>query len=420
MKPTHRLQLGRPLSFAVAAGVVAHTLWSSAAPALTYRLYAEQWHLSHVITTSIFAVYPFAVVVTLVLFGDLSDRIGRRANMLYGLAASILGTLLFALAQGVLWLFAARILMGIGVGLTAGASTAAMIDYARPGRESATAAIAAVAQAAGFAIALVLAGFLIQFAPAPTTLNFWVLFTALVALFAATMALPRPQRVSQLPPWTLALPHVPEELRHPFAIAALSVATAYSHGVLILSIGGQVAHDLIGSSNALVNGLTLGLFPIAGGVTGFVARRMRASHASAAGALTSTAAMMLMSLAVGLQSLPLLLVATITAGTGYSLLFSGGLGLVNRMAPQQHRGAMLSGLYLFGYLAMGVVAIGIGVIATWFGLRVAVNLGAAVIAAMGLASLLFGAKLERTNAVPNRREQDNPASIAVSVVNNHR
>ncbi len=53
------------------AGVVAHTLWTSAAPAMAYRIYAEQWHLSHTATTGIFAIYPRFVVTRLVLFGDL-------------------------------------------------------------------------------------------------------------------------------------------------------------------------------------------------------------------------------------------------------------------------------------------------------------------------------------------------------------
>jgi hypothetical protein len=35
--------LGRRASLAVSAGVAGHTLWTSAAPALTYRLYAQEW-----------------------------------------------------------------------------------------------------------------------------------------------------------------------------------------------------------------------------------------------------------------------------------------------------------------------------------------------------------------------------------------
>ena len=83
--------LGRQVSFWVSAGVVAHTLWTSAAPAMTYRLYAEEWHLTHTVTTGIFAIYPIVVVTILIIFGDISDHIGRRTTMLVGLGASLIG-----------------------------------------------------------------------------------------------------------------------------------------------------------------------------------------------------------------------------------------------------------------------------------------------------------------------------------------
>ena len=51
-----RFVLGRRASLLVSAGVVSHTLWTSAAPALTYGLYAEEWHLTHTVTAGIFAI----------------------------------------------------------------------------------------------------------------------------------------------------------------------------------------------------------------------------------------------------------------------------------------------------------------------------------------------------------------------------
>src|SRR5277367_5769717 len=108
--------LGPCASLFVSAGVVAHTLWTSAAPALAYRLYADEWPLNHTVTTGIFAIYPVIVVLTLIGFGDISDHIGRRATMLMGLGASLAGTLMFAVAPDVMWLFMARALMGVGVG----------------------------------------------------------------------------------------------------------------------------------------------------------------------------------------------------------------------------------------------------------------------------------------------------------------
>jgi MFS family permease len=183
--------LGRRASFWVAGAAVAHTLWTSAAPALTYQLYAAAWHLSHATTTAIFAIYPIVVVAVLIGCGDISDHIGRRETMLLGLAASIAGTLCFALAPGVAWLFAGRILMGVGVGLTASPSTAAMVEFSRPGQETTAGAIAAAMQAAGFAAALLLGGVLIQVAPWPMHLSFWVLSSLLTVLFAGVWFLPR-------------------------------------------------------------------------------------------------------------------------------------------------------------------------------------------------------------------------------------
>src|ERR1700712_4975117 len=86
---------GGRASLWVSVAVVAHTLWTSAAPAMAYRLYAQDWHLSPTVTTGIFAIYPIAVVAVLIGFGDLSDHIGRRITMLMGLGASLAGSVLF-------------------------------------------------------------------------------------------------------------------------------------------------------------------------------------------------------------------------------------------------------------------------------------------------------------------------------------
>jgi hypothetical protein len=61
--------------------------------------------------------------------------------------------------------------------------------------------------------------------------------------------------------------------------------------------------------------------------------------------------------------------------------------LINGAVPAQHRGGVLSALYLFAYLSLGAVALVLGVVATQRGLGLAVDLGAAVIALLSLATI---------------------------------
>jgi len=385
--------LGQHASFWVSAGVVTHTFWTSAAPAMTYPLYAQEWNLTPTVITAIFAIYPIVVVLVLICFGEISDYIGRRATMLLGLGASLLGVLCFAVAPSVFYVFVGRVLMGVGVGLSAGPSTAAMVEFSPPGQAKRAGSITTAAQAAGYVMAFLLGGALIQYAPLPTRLSFWVLFGFLVALFIATWMLPRQSGSKTMDNWRLRTPSIPPKLRKAFAVSAAAVTTAYTHGVLILSLGSQIAHDLVGSSNVLINGAALSLFAILIGVFGIIGKPLPSRTAMTLGAIASVVSMALMSLAVAKHELLIFLAATSTAGVGYSLLFLGGLEVINLAAPPERRGGILSALYLFAYLSLGVVALTLGKVATERGLKLAIDLGAGTIALLSGLTLALVASM---------------------------
>ena len=158
-------------------------------------------------------------------------------------------------------------------------------------------------------------------------------------------------------------------------------------------LGGQVAHDLIGSPNALVNGAVLSLFAIVSAAVSIVARSLATRTAMTLGAFASATGMGLLAMAVALHSLPIFLLATAMAGAGYSLLFLSGLQVINTAAPAQHRGAVLSALYLLAYLSLGMVAISLGIVATGWGLHLATDLGAGIIALLSLATLALASAM---------------------------
>ena len=105
--------------------------------------------------------------------------------------------------------------------------------------------------------------------------------------------------------------------------------------------------------------------------------------------------MVLLILAVNLRDLLIYLLATAAAGGAYSLLFVGGLQVISAASPVHHRGGILSALYLLGYVSMGALALLLGAIATARGLGLAVDLGAAAIILMNVATL------ERATTTPS-------------------
>ncbi|AYG59957.1 MFS transporter [Rhizobium jaguaris] len=381
------ITFGRSASFLISGAVVAHTLWTSAAPAMTYPIYAREWHLSPAVTTGIFAIYPVVVVLVLILSGDISDYIGLRATMLSGLLFSIAGVLLFALGPNVVWIYGGRTLMGVGVGLSATPSAAAMVEFASlRGKSSASAAIAAC-QGVGLVAAALVGGALIQYAPYPTRSNFWVLFAVLSTIFAFTAGLPRHTPSEEKGPWKIRPVSVPKSLRPVFAVSAFAMSLSYALGAITLSLGAQIAIELVGSTNSLVNGAIIALFSSSSAVVSVAGRKLPPSLAILLGSIACILCGGFLVLSSLSHSLALFTSSMITAGIAYSMLFSGGLGLISAHAPAHHRGGAISALLLSAYLVQGCMAFVLGLLATAAGLTIAIEAGAAVLGVIAFATI---------------------------------
>jgi predicted MFS family arabinose efflux permease len=387
--------LGRRAAFWTAAAVAGLALWTSAAPSVSYPLYASEWHLSPATTNAVFAVYPVVLVAVLVVFGDLSDHIGRRASIVLGLVAMLLGVLVFAVAPGVGWLFAGRALMGLGVGLSLSPASAAMVELSEPSRVGRAGSITTAATATGMALATLVGGALVQYGPAPLHLSYVVLAVVVAVVLVLAWFLPRPAAGSALTPWRLRGLTVPRGLRGVFAASALAVTAAYALGSVVLAMGAQIARQLVGSSNALVTGSILSLSAVVIGAVALLARRLPARVLITSGTVVSVVTLGLLTLSAALHSLPLFLLAIALGGAGYSLNFLGGLTLVNTFAPSRHRAGMLSSVLVVAYLLQGVTALLLGASATVSGLQVALELGSPAIGLVCVAALVLVLTLAR-------------------------
>src|SRR5215813_8464724 len=86
--PRARAGLG-PLLAIWCAWLLVMTGTNVAAP--LYSVYAERFGFSSLVLTAVFATYAFVLVPALLVFGRLSDAVGRRPLLLAGLLVSCAG-----------------------------------------------------------------------------------------------------------------------------------------------------------------------------------------------------------------------------------------------------------------------------------------------------------------------------------------
>jgi MFS family permease len=387
-------------SFWTAAAVAGLALWTSAAPSMIYPVYVAEWHLEPIAVTSIFAVYPISLVVIIVIFGSISDFIGRRATLLVGVAAMAVGILLFALAPSVGWLYAGRIFQGIGVGLAMSPASAAMVEFNPSGNSARASSINTAATAVGLSLATIVGGALVQYAPFPGHLAYWLLLAITLALIVFIAFMPRRSATAQANGrWRPRGIHVPRGLGAVFLTSSFAIAAGFTMGALLLSLGSQIAKDLLKTDNALVAGSVISVSAIMIGIAAILGRKLEPRTSIAVGGLATAAGMGLIVLSASVASLVVFLLASIISGIGYGLLFLGGLGLTNRNAPPQHRAQTLSAVYLVAYLSQGAVAVAVGLSATSLGLARAVDIWAPVIAGICLVATVLATVRRRVPRV---------------------
>ncbi len=161
------------------ASLVISLLAGSSAPTPLYAIYQGEWGFSPITTTIIFGIYAIAVLSSLLVFGKLSDHIGRRPVLLVALAVQMATMVVFATADGVPMLVAARIVQGLSTGAAIAAIGAGLLDIDRVKGALANSVVPML----GVGTGSLLSGLLVQFVAWPTHLVYLVL----IGVFAAAV-----------------------------------------------------------------------------------------------------------------------------------------------------------------------------------------------------------------------------------------
>jgi hypothetical protein len=397
-----RAVLPRAGGFWLAAGVFVLLFFAAAAPSPLYGVYQAQWRFSAATLTAVFAVYALLLLVTLLVFGSVSDYLGRRRVILASLVMAAGACGLFLAAHGVGMLFAARALQGAAVGTATGALGAALVDLQPEGS-----AIAPVITIAAGQLGLAAGGLgtsaLVQYGPAPTRLVWWLLLG--VSLAAAVAVPAMPETVSGRPGVLAALrPRVaiPRHARATFAMALPCLIAAWMLTGFYLSLGPSLAAQVLRSPDLLWGGLVIFLVAGTGAAGPVVFRGVSGPAAMLAGCLALLAGAMVTLAAIETTSAAAFLAGTAVAGAGFGTAMLGALRTISALAAPGQRASLIAAIFAVCYLALSVPVVAAGVAVTHAGLHRTALVYCAVIAV--LAAVAAGSLIVRGRSpVPGTR-----------------
>jgi MFS family permease len=332
-------------------------------------------------------------VLTLLTCGRLADRFGRRPVIASGLGIGIVALLVFAAAGSPLWLYVARALQGIAVGLVSGPATAALVELDPDPGQGRPALLAGLAQAVGSGTGPLVAGLLAQVAPAPLHLSFLVVAVITVAWLVLVWLVPEPGRRSE-EPWRMQWPRVPEDIRSDFWRLGLTGGLVWASLALYLSVVPSYVAELLHTSNLALIGANSALACFASAVTQIVMHRRSTPRrtAQAIGLTVLAAGLVLLVVSAAVHLLALVLLAAVVIGMGHGATFLRTQDELNAAAPPAQRGEVSAAFVCCIYAVVGCGVVGVGLLGEALPLTGSVQIIGGLLAVGSLAAAAWQRK----------------------------
>ncbi|MFB2586318.1 MFS transporter [Herbiconiux liukaitaii] len=337
----------------------------STVPTPLYPLYQQRDGFPTFTITVIFAAYAVGVMISLYLFGHVSDWVGRRRVLLIAVLLSALSALMFVFWSEVPGLIVARIVNGASIGILTATATAHLGELrrvARPDENSIVAAsVSGAANLGGLALGPLIGGVFAEFLPDPLLLPHVVFLVVLLVAALVLLMVPETVEVPSDPPrWRPQRVSVPRQSRRAFLIAAFGAFSGFAVLGLFTSLAPTFLVTTFRQGDHLLAGATtFSVFAAAAAGQILLARVGLRTQLTVA---VAGCAVGLVGVAIGAVA-PLLVVflaGGVLAGLGVGVLFKGALGTAVAVADPARKGESLALMFLVAYagLALPVLAIG--------------------------------------------------------------
>jgi MFS family permease len=393
----HDAQAEKRMAIVAVAAMIGVLFAGSTLLTPLYIIYKQQFGFSGIMLTLIYAAYVVGNLGALLLFGRLSDQIGRRSTALPALGVAAVSTIIFLLADGTGALFWGRALSGLGIGLAAGSGNAWLAELVGSDKARAT-VISTGANFLGLAFGPLMSGLLAEYAPWPLHLSFVVYLGAIAVV--AGLIWRTEETVAQAGHGFGAISlrprlGVPAAIRGKFVAPAVAGFGAMALVGFFAALAPTIlAQELNETSHAAAGALVFELAIICT-ATVLLTRGLpsRAAMLWGLGMMVPSVALLVASQI--LASTAVMIGATALCGVSAALGYRGSMEVINKIAPQDHRAEVTSSYFICCFVGNALPVIGVGIISAYASMPIASATFAIVISLFAAAALTFDLKSAR-------------------------
>jgi MFS family permease len=299
--------------------------------------------------------YFVCAVFALLVLGRLSNHHGRRPVAIAAVLLAVAGCLTLLWVHSFLPLLIGRALQGLAAGLASSAIGAYAVDTAPRRPRGLAAMVTTAAATVGLALGVFFSGMLVEFAPAPRELTFWmfaaILLGCAVALAASPETVPRTAGA-----WSSLIPRfaLPTASRRYLPLASGVFVATWAFGGYFTSFGPSIAADDLGSPSPLAAAAVFASYMAPSFLGGLIAGRFRPAAAQRIGTTLVAAAGAGLAFSSAAGILGLFISAGVLGGIGMGIATSGSMNTLLPEALPQQRAGLLALIYAISYTGSAV------------------------------------------------------------------
>lgn len=339
----------RGFAFAAATLSLCVVFAASATPIPLYAIYRVEDGLTYA-DLSFTAVSYFAGAITaLLVFGRLSNHLGRRPVTLLSLGLAGASCVVLLDVPSAAPLILGRVLLGLACGLASSAIAAFIADNAPPSPWLAP-AITSSGPMVGLTIGAIGSGTVIRSGQMIHTLPYLIVMGGL-AVCAVLVVLSR-ETVSRRPGVLASLRPVvvlPIESRRLFPVACCIFVATWGLGGFYQAFGPSMATDQLGSRDALVSAAVFSSLMAPGAIGGALIGRLSPASAQRIGMIFFTVALACVLLSLRAAAVLPFLAASLAAGIAQGAVLTGSIRGLLAHASKAERAGVFSVIFATSY-----------------------------------------------------------------------